>query len=330
MEQVYKEILLAGETLENRVGPCTRELYGFARALGSAPGRAALVLAGQAIREQAEKAAAEGVDVFAVEGEGFLYYNPPLLARELSRIVKQTGAGCVCLPHTMHSCAAAAQISVALGWPLITAVETVEASEATVRFSRSAYNGKIVEHIALGREENFVCTIQGGSFSDDGGYASGNGRAYCRSCDGGTSGFSPQGISGAEESGVSLSEADVIVAAGRGIGAEENLGIIYETARVFPNSAVGASRVVCDNGWLPYGHQVGMTGKTVSPRLYLACGISGSQQHVVGMKNSQFIVAVNSDPQAAIFSVAHVCVVDDLTLFLPVFVAKCREAREAG
>ena len=330
MEQVHKEILLTGETLENRAGPFTRELYGFARAMGCAPDRAALVLAGQAIRAQADKAAAEGVDVFAVEGEGFLFYNPPLLARELTRIVKQTGAGCVCLPHTMQSCAAAALISVELGWPLITAVETVDAGGGSLCFSRSAYNGKIIEHIALGREDNFVCTIQSGAFSDNGAFASEKGRVYYRSCDGETPGFSPQGVSGAVESGVSLSEADVIVAAGRGIGTEENLGIIYETARVFPNSAVGASRVVCDNGWLPYGHQVGMTGKTVSPRLYLACGISGSQQHVVGMKNSQFIVAVNSDPQAAIFSVAHVCVVDDLTLFLPVFAAKCREAREAG
>ena len=122
------------------------------------------------------------------------------------------------------------------------------------------------------------------------------------------------------EGSVKLEDADVIVSAGRGIGKRENLELIRETASIFLNPAIGASRPVCDNRWLPFNQQVGITGKTVMPKLYIACGISGSQQHIAGMKNSQCIVAINKDPNAAIFSVADYCVVEDILSFLPLLV----------
>jgi electron transfer flavoprotein alpha subunit len=109
----------------------------------------------------------------------------------------------------------------------------------------------------------------------------------------------------------------VVVAAGKGIGREENLALIRRLAAIFPKGAVGASRLVCDAGWLPYPHQVGVTGKTVAPKLYLACGISGTIQHVTGMRGSRCIVAINTDPRAAIFQVAHYGIVEDLTTFIP-------------
>ena len=94
---------------------------------------------------------------------------------------------------------------------------------------------------------------------------------------------------------------------------------------MFDNGAIAGSRPLCDQKWLPFSRQVGVTGRTVAPRLYMACGISGAPQHLAGMKGSQFIVAVNRDPDAAIFGVADCIVVEDLHHFLPLLVRKHRE-----
>ncbi len=119
------------------------------------------------------------------------------------------------------------------------------------------------------------------------------------------------------ESEPALRQAETIVAAGRGIGSEENLALVEKLAACFPRSAVAGSRIVCDAGWLAYNRQVGVTGATVAPKLYMACGISGAYQHVGGMQGAELVVAVNRDPRAAIFHHADIGVVADLEVFLP-------------
>ncbi len=114
-----------------------------------------------------------------------------------------------------------------------------------------------------------------------------------------------------------LGDAEVIVSAGRGVGKKDNISFIKDLAAIIPRSALGASRAVCDLGWLEYSQQIGITGQNVSPKLYIACGISGAVQHVSGMKGAQNIVAINIDPNAAIFHVAHYCIVEDLSTFIP-------------
>ncbi|HEY9714128.1 MAG TPA: electron transfer flavoprotein subunit alpha/FixB family protein, partial [Chroococcales cyanobacterium] len=128
--------------------------------------------------------------------------------------------------------------------------------------------------------------------------------------------------------GIKLSDADVIVSGGYGLGSKDGLDLVYQLAGCFENSAVGASRKIVDLGWIPYNHQVGQTGKTVRPKLYIACGISGAIQHRVGMSKSGLIIAINKDPDAAIFKFAHHGIVGDVYQIIPEMIKQFKEVQD--
>jgi len=123
---------------------------------------------------------------------------------------------------------------------------------------------------------------------------------------------------------VKLDEADIIVSGGRGLGKPENFKLLEELAGVL-GAALGSSRPPVDEGWIPYSHQIGQSGKTVGPKVYIACGISGAFQHIVGMQTSDIIVVINNDPDAPIFEVATYGVVGDLFTVVPMLIKKLRD-----
>jgi len=131
------------------------------------------------------------------------------------------------------------------------------------------------------------------------------------------------------EEGTRIEDADVVVCAGRGLGRPEGLRLVRELAGLL-GGAVAGTRAVVDQGWLPYHCQVGLSGKTVSPKLYIACGVSGAIQHLAGMRGARFVVAINKDPHAQIFKVADLAIVGDVNEILPQLINRLRETKGKG
>ncbi len=323
-------ILAIIDTISDRAPSGSDEIISFARELASCESLNIIVIvAGENPNDQAKALTRHGHRVIVIAHESFRYPNPDLLARECILLAEELRPRYICLPHTMRGCQAATQIAVAARYSCITAVESFRWYETAPVFKRSMFNGKVFVELSIAGPGVF--TVLPGS------YPRPKIGEECRirpplevRTSLAPSPVKPHSIMESDGGAEKLEEADVIVAAGRGIGSRDNLELIAAVAKLFPNSAVGASRTICDLKWLPHGRQVGVTGKTVSPRLYLACGISGAQQHIAGIRGSQLIISVNKDPQAAIFDISDYIVVEDLNRFLPALLEKYREIFSRG
>ena len=303
---------------EQRKGCITQETYelvGFARVIGKGK-RPVFLLPGKNIEEPAREISQKtGCDTIALSGDHLEHYNALSYAHALMEILQEEAEAWVCLPHTSMGYDLAPRLAVLLNAACITGVE----SAGDGSLSRPVYSGRFIEEL-VPKTHRVVVTVLPGAFHP------------CEERTGPAGGvkvmeavFSelPSQTLGTAESvyrDSTLKDAEVIVSAGRGIGKKENISLIKRLAAVFPRSAVGASRSACDLGWLEHKHQIGTTGQTVSPRLYIACGISGAFQHVSGMRGAQTIVAINTDIHAAIFQVAHYCIVEDLETFIPLLI----------
>jgi len=264
-----------------------------------------------------------GVETVALEHNDLYYPNPELTAELIFLLTERYNPKFIIFTHTMRNVQAAAKLSVKLNAESITSIESFIYDDSYI-FQRSIFNGKMKMNVKINTPVNILTILSGVSSIPEERVNSKDGLVINEKISVSIDNYKPQSLSKSVETDIKLEEADVIISAGRGIGEDKNLELIKETAALFKNSAIGASRPVCDNKWLPFSHQVGLTGRIVSPKFYMACGISGSQQHIAGMKNSQIIAAINKDPNAAIFSIADYIIVDDLLSFLPVFIAKVR------
>jgi electron transfer flavoprotein alpha subunit len=211
----------------------------------------------------------------------------------------------------------AGRLSVRLDTPVITNVVNLSADGDDVRSQHGLFGGAQVATARFTGERPWIFVVRAKSFAAEpaGGGAPRVDAAAAPEL-GATNGAKVLARHAEERTGPKLDEAAVVVSGGRGLGGAEHYALIEELAKLL-RGAAGASRAIVDAGWVPYSHQVGQTGKTVKPTLYVACGISGATQHLVGMKGSKNIVAINKDQDAPIFSVADLGIVGDVHKVLP-------------
>jgi len=313
-----RRLVVVAEHAQGLLAPVTWELLACAGQVASDLDLeiAAVVLGQDAQPLAQEIARCSGVKTWAVEVEGLAHFHGEAQRLALAELLPRLEAQVVLGAHSTSGLDWAPALAVDLEAAYIPGVESVSLEAAGPTFWRSAHFGKVREKLSPVAWP-LVLTVQPGAFEAAPPAEASQGEVEvvhlsappCRT----------KVLEVVEGAGTDagLGRAQVVVAAGRGVGQVENLELLRRLAGLFSSAALAGSRPVCDLGWLGYSQQVGLTGATVTPRLYLACGISGARQHTVGMQGSGFIVAVNSDPQAAIFNLADVCVVEDLTVFLP-------------
>jgi len=276
-----------------------------------------LVVGSRADQAGARLAKDTGNPVTALEIPSAVALTGELLCNVLRPLLTDMQPNTVALLHTSRSQDCVAALAIALGAASITGIQGIVMQDGTPVYQRAVFGGKWMTEIQVD-ERSVVLTVLPGYFKFEGASNQSEAVDTCRP----SLPVTRTRLIAIRESTTeaALTQAETIVAAGRGIGSEDKLDAIERLAVLFPKSAVAGSRIVCDAGWLPYSQQVGVTGATVAPGLYLACGISGAFQHLAGMSGSRFIVAINSDPHAAVFNAADVGVVEDLNTFLPLLI----------
>jgi electron transfer flavoprotein alpha subunit len=229
----------------------------------------------------------------------------------------------VCTAHSIQGLDFAPGLAARLGAVCITGVIGFWEENGKIGFSRTVCGGKWVADVVADSPTQVIC-LQPGSFPLSAAVVSRTGAVEVLTMESRAQTTASLGTIGHSLDSAALTQAAVVVAAGRGIGDAQNLDLIQGLAELFQRSAVGGSRIVCDLKWLDYRQQVGVTGCTVSPELYIACGISGASQHICGMQGAGFVVAINTDPHASIFNVSDVCIVEDLRRFIPLLIETYR------
>jgi electron transfer flavoprotein alpha subunit len=326
-----QNIVVIAEHSDNHVKSITYEMVAFAKRIQQATTLTInVVIIGSDRGELAlEVAKRTGLDVVAVQIPNTISYSSELYCGVLTELFADVLPEYICIAHTTRGSDYGPALAAKLNAACITGIEDVILNDGRLCFGRPLYGGKLTARVCP-LAETSILTILPGAFKPDKGYGSAPGNITVKAMRIRVHRSRSLGIKQAESDTAGILEANVIVAAGQGIGGKENLDLIQQLASLFTKSAVAGSRIVCDRGWLEYKSQVGVTGATVSPQLYIACGISGAVQHVVGMRGSDFIVAINRDPNAAIFQVADICIVEDLTTFIPAFIEVYKKAQSDG
>ena len=299
--------LLICEYREGKLLDSSYELIAFADKLGADK---ALVLIGS--EAEAPKVNAK---VYLADAATYGEYNPDLHKKIVLEAVQKESPDYVVFIHSSYGWDLAPRVAAALRAGQVSEIVGINDG----KFEVGLCNAKL-RRTVVPKSAKAVLTIQAGAFSFQG-EPQGTPPLERIELSETASGLEFVGYEPAEKKDVDLTRAEVIVSAGRGVGKKENVAIIAELAKAL-GGELGASRPVVDAGWVEHSHQVGTTGQTVSPKLYVACGISGAIQHLAGMKKSDFILAINKDKDAPIGEVADVLVVADVLQFVPALTAK--------
>jgi len=277
----------------------------------------------------AEIAKAKVAKVYAVETAACKDYTPDGFVAALKPFVTTRAPKLVLMPHTYQVRDFAPKLAVALGRTLISDAIGYKYENSKLTFQRQMFQGKFVADVSFMGEAPYLATFQNGAFRGDQcemGAAAAAIETVNADVATGAVRNKPEAPFKEAKQAVDLSQAEIIVSIGRGIKEQKNIAMVEELAKAL-GAEIAASRPICDNGWLPMDRQVGSSGQTVSPKLYLALGISGAIQHIVGMKGSRAIVAINKDAEAPIFEIADVGIVGNLFDIVPALTEEIKKAK---
>jgi len=232
----------------------------------------------------------------------------------------------IMLAHTARGWELVPRLAARLSAACLTNVHRISEEQGALRFYRAVHGGRLEEQVQSNAPVTTL-TIAPGAFARPDA-ADNAGKVVRKKVSLAPGRIQVRRQMRAHQADNDLAAAEVVVTAGRGVGKAENLALIEKLSRLFAKSAVAGSRAVCDEGWLPHTRQVGQTGATVRPKVYVACGVSGASQHIAGMRESDFVVAINRDENAPIFRLADVGVVEDLHTFIPLLLRELGEENE--
>jgi electron transfer flavoprotein alpha subunit len=327
-------ILVVVEQREGKLNRVSWETIAGAQAIASETGwplEAAVV--GSGVGEIANEIAGKKLaKVYNVESPKLEPYTPDGFVAALKQFVSQRQPRLVLLPHTYQVRDFAPQLAAALGRSLVSDCTGFRKDGNGLLFTRQMFQGKFAADVALGGDPPFFATFQTGAFRADkaeSGASAAPVEMVNVEIGDGIIRTHPEAPFKEAKQAVDLTQADIIVAVGRGIKEQKNIDLAKHLADVL-GGELAASRPICDSGWLPMDRQIGSSGQTVAPKLYLALGISGAIQHIVGMKGSRTIVAINKDAEAPIFEVADFGIVGNLFDVVPPLIEEVKKAKVGG
>jgi electron transfer flavoprotein alpha subunit len=324
-------ILVVAEQREGKLNRVSWETLAAGQAIASETGwtlEAAVI--GDGVSAIAnEIAAKKSAKVYDVESPGLKPYTPDAFSAGLKQFLTSKQPKLVLMPHTYQVRDFIPKLATAMGRSVVSDCIGFRKDGEKLLFTRQMFQGKFAADVSLQCEAPWFVTFQNGAFRGDKvevGVSAAPVEVVRVEVPAETVRTKPQEVFKEAKQAVDLTQAEIIVSVGRGIKEQKNIELAKQLADAL-GGEIAASRPICDSGWLPMDRQIGSSGQTVAPKLYLALGISGAIQHIVGMKGARSVVAINKDHEAPIFEIADVAVVGNLFDIVPPLIEEVKKAK---
>ncbi|HVM92248.1 MAG TPA: electron transfer flavoprotein subunit alpha/FixB family protein [Terriglobales bacterium] len=326
-----ENILVVGEQREGKLNRVSWETIAAGQAIAAQTGwTLEAAVAGSNVSAIASEVAAKKVaKVYDIESAKLEPYTPDAFAHAFKDFLAKHPAKLVLMPHTYQVRDFIPKLATALKTTAISDVIGFKYEGGKLVFTRQMFQGKFVADVTFSGAGTCFATFQNGAFRADkaeAGASPATVETVNAEVPGGVVRNRPQEVFKEAKQAVDLTQAEIIVSVGRGIKEQKNIDLAQQLAAAL-GGEIAASRPICDNGWLPMDRQIGSSGQTVAPKLYLALGISGAIQHIVGMKGARSIVAINKDSEAPIFEIADYAVVGNLFDIVPPLIEEVKKAK---
>jgi electron transfer flavoprotein alpha subunit len=324
-------ILVVVEQREGKLNRVSWETLTAGQAIAAETGwpLEAAVVGGRVAALAREVAGKKIAKVYALENPKLEPYTPDAFVVALKQFISAQQPKLVLMPHTYQVRDFAPKLATAMGRTVISDAIGYQKQGDKLLFTRQMFQGKFVADVSFASDPPWFVTFQNGAFRGDrvdAGASPAPVETVSTDIADGVVRNRPQEVFKEAKQSVDLTQAEIIIAVGRGIKEQKNIEIAKQLAEAM-GGELAASRPICDSGWLPMDRQIGSSGQTVAPKLYLALGISGAIQHIVGMKGARTIVAINKDSEAPIFEIADYAVVGNLFEIVPPLIEEVKKAK---